>query len=95
MRALRQNDYDAVLGVSPVELRARFTGRADILRYELPEIQTFSFRSIQASRGSEGGGYHVVFGFEPTWRKQTNRMVLHLREEAGQFVVTFSDPPGI
>jgi hypothetical protein len=91
MESLRRRDYEGLLKYMPKADQARFAGRADILRYDLPEVSSYSLRGIRVMPGSKTQGY-VEFRFSPTWRGG-DRVWVGLGDEAGRCIVVFPDYP--
>ena len=91
MESLRRRDYEGLLTYMLNADQARFAGRAGILRYELPELSSYSLREIHVMPGAKTQGY-VEFRFSPTWRGG-DRVWLGLGDEAGRCIVVFPDYP--
>lgn len=88
MELLRLRDYEGVVKLSSTDVRVYFTGRADALRHQFPEVASYSLTRMRGDvvRG-RGSYYSVQFRFTPIWGKE-DRLGFSIHEEAGRCVVT-------
>jgi hypothetical protein len=93
MESLRLRDYEGVVKLSPNNVQVRFSGRADVLRYQFPEVASYSLTGMRVyGAGGPSPAYGVRFRFTPMWNGG-DRVGLSLHEEAGRCVVSFPDSP--